>query len=75
MWDLDEVLTVVEQNASRSNGTASDDPEQHVLLHDLQQHVLALIEGLPLKRKSRPDPAQAAWILLRYYCRKPAVFA
>jgi RNA polymerase sigma-70 factor, ECF subfamily len=49
---LDEVLTVVEQRASHGNGTAPDDPEQHMLWHDLQQHVLAIIEGLPLKQKA-----------------------
>jgi RNA polymerase sigma-70 factor (ECF subfamily) len=40
------------QRASHGNGTAPDDPEQHMLLHDLQQHVLALIDGLPLKQKA-----------------------
>jgi RNA polymerase sigma-70 factor (ECF subfamily) len=49
---LDAVLTVVEQNASQGNGTAPDDPEQQVLLHDLQQHLLAIIDGLPLKQKA-----------------------
>lgn len=49
---LDEAWAVVEQSASHGNGTAPDDPEQHVLLHDLQRHVLALIDGLPLKQKA-----------------------
>jgi RNA polymerase sigma-70 factor, ECF subfamily len=49
---LHEVLPLVEQEAQQGNGTGPDDPEQRVLSHDLERHVLAIIDGLPLKQKA-----------------------
>jgi RNA polymerase sigma-70 factor (ECF subfamily) len=49
---LHEVLAVVEQGVRRGNGSGPDDPEQRVLSHDLERHVLAIIDGLPLKQKA-----------------------
>ena len=50
--ELHEVLTVVEQEAHQGNGTGPDDPEQQVLSHDMERHVLAIIDRLPLKQKA-----------------------
>lgn len=50
--DLHEVLTVIERGTTQGNGMALDDPEQCLLSYELEQQVLALIDGLPLKQKA-----------------------
>ena len=49
---LHEVLPVVEREAAQGNGATPDNPEQRLLSYDLERHVLALIDGLPVKQKA-----------------------
>jgi len=49
---LHEVLPTVERVIHPANGAVLDDPEQHLLSHDLERHVLAIITGLPVKQKA-----------------------
>lgn len=49
---LHEVLATVERATYHGNGAAPDDPEQRLLLHDLERHVRSIIDGLPLKQKA-----------------------
>jgi RNA polymerase sigma-70 factor (ECF subfamily) len=49
---LHEVLPAVERSMTHSNGVTPDNPEQLMLSHDLEQRVLAIIAGLPLKQKA-----------------------
>jgi len=49
---LHEALPTVERATHAANGAVPDDPEQHLLWHDLERHVLAIITGLPMKQKA-----------------------
>jgi RNA polymerase sigma-70 factor, ECF subfamily len=49
---LHEVLTTVEQVLSHTNGSGHGNPEQFLLSQAAEQHMLAIIDGLPLKQKA-----------------------
>jgi RNA polymerase sigma-70 factor, ECF subfamily len=49
---LHEGWPSVERVTHAANGATPDDPEQHLLWHDLERHVLALITELPVKQKA-----------------------
>ena len=49
---LHEVLTTVEKILSHTNGSGHGDPEQLLLSQATERHVLAIIDGLPLKQKA-----------------------
>ena len=49
---LHEVLTTVEQVLSHTNGAGHGDPAQLVLAQATERHILAVIDGLPLKQKA-----------------------
>jgi len=49
---LHEVLTTVEQVLSHTNGSGHGDPEQLLLSQATERHMLAIIDGLPLKQKA-----------------------
>jgi len=49
---LHEVLTTVEQGLSHTNGSGHGDPAQLVLSQATERHILAIIDGLPLKQKA-----------------------
>jgi DNA-directed RNA polymerase specialized sigma24 family protein len=46
------VLTTVEQVMSHTNGSGYGDPEQLLLSQATERHMLAIIDGLPLKQKA-----------------------
>jgi RNA polymerase sigma-70 factor (ECF subfamily) len=50
--DLHEAFPALERSTTPSNGATPDNPEQLLLSHDLEQRVLAIIAGLPLKQKA-----------------------
>ena len=49
---LHEVSPRVEQTLHRTNGFGHADPEQLLLSQDMERHVLAVIDGLPVKQKA-----------------------
>ena len=49
---LHEVLPIVEQTLHRTNGFGHADPEQLLLSQDMERHVLAVIDRLPVKQKA-----------------------
>jgi RNA polymerase sigma-70 factor, ECF subfamily len=49
---LHEVLTTVEQTLNHTNGSGHGDPEQLLLSQATERHVLAIIDGLPVKQKA-----------------------
>jgi RNA polymerase sigma factor (sigma-70 family) len=49
---LHEVLTTVEQVLNHTNGSGYGESEQLLLSQATERHVLAIIDGLPLKQKA-----------------------
>jgi len=49
---MHEALAAVERSRSNGHGAAADDPAQTVQSHHMEQQVLEIIAGLPLKQKA-----------------------